>query len=106
MNIILTVHPNSPDAFDVELDAEDETTPASLEADNPDFWQAVSGASSYLSGLDGKLVTLGDDATVADLAIIIGKHVEGDMIVKAGRLPGSLVADPMTELNETSEDDE
>lgn len=100
MNIVLTIHPGTPEAFDVELSADGPEAPADIETDNDGFHFDIMSASSYLSGLDGKLRTPGRDATVADLATIIGKYVEGDMEVTAGRIPADMLSDPMTALNE------
>lgn len=107
MNIVLTIHPGTPEAFSVELFADSEDAPAMIDADDDGFAAEITAASGYLSGLDGKLRTPGRDATVADLATIIGKYVAGDMEVAAGRLPPGLLDDPMTGLNEQddAEDD-
>lgn len=108
MNIVLTLHPGTPKAFRVELAAESEEAPADMltEPGHEGLIVAVIVATRMLSGLDGKLVSLGRDATVADLAIIIGKLVGGDMEVAAGRLPPSLLDDPMTALHQDDDHEE
>lgn len=102
MNIVITVHPGRADAFKVSLGSDSEQAPASLESERLGYEQEIGLACTYLSGLDGKLVKLGS-ATVADLAIVIGKYHEGDIEVTAGQLPAALLADPMSDDSEESE---
>jgi hypothetical protein len=97
MNIVITVHPGRADAFKVALSSDSENAPAIMEAERMGYEQEISLACAYLSGLDGKLVTLGRDATVADVAIVMGKHHEGDISVTAGRIPAGLLTDPMSD---------
>lgn len=106
MNIVLTVYPGKPNAFEVELAADGPEGVANITMDdeNDSFIDMVISASHYLSGLDGKLVTPFRDATVADLALIIGKHVEGDMEVTAGRIPPGLLTDPMSDADQEGDE--
>lgn len=104
MNIVITVHPGKPNAFKVGLFAETPESVAIIEVDDDSFIATVVSASAYLSGLDGKLVTPFEDATVADLAIIIGKYHNGDIAVTAGRIPPALLDDPMTDDEPESDD--
>ncbi|MDX5979632.1 hypothetical protein [Vreelandella alkaliphila] len=103
MNIVLTVHPGKPDAFTVALVSDGPEGVASIGADDDGFIGAIAAACSYLSGLDGKTVTFGSNATVADLAIVIGKYHNGDIEVTAGRLPPALLDDPMTDDEQQSD---
>lgn len=95
MNIVITVHPRRADAFRVTLSAASEESTATLEAERMGYEQEIGLACSYLSGLDGKTVKMGSSATVIDLAIVIGKYHEGDIEVTAGRIPPTLLSDPM-----------
>ena len=106
MNIVLTVHPGKPNAFDVTLEADSAEGVANIEMEdeNDSFINEVIAASQYLSGRDGKLVTPFINATATDVAIIIGKHVEGDMTVKAGRIPEDQVSDPMSDAHQEGDE--
>lgn len=103
MNIAITVHPRRADAFKVTLSAASEHSTATLEAGRRGYEQEIGLACSYLSGLDGKTVRMGSSATVVDLAIIIGKYHEGDIEVSAGRIPVSLLDDPMTDQEDSEQ---
>ncbi|MGP9633809.1 hypothetical protein ACT3R7_12150 [Halomonas sp. AOP43-A1-21] len=100
MNIVITVHPGRADAFKVALSADSEHAPAVMESERLGHEDEISLACSYLSGLDGKLVSVGVSATAADLAIVIGKHHGGDIEVTAGQLPASLLSDAMSDGSE------
>ncbi len=106
MNIVLTVHPGTPNAFEVTLTADGPEGVANITTDdeNDGFIDTVISASRYLSGLDGKLVTPLRNATVADLALVIGKYVEGDMEVTAGRIPPGRLTPPMSAAHQEGDE--